>query len=131
MMKRFDFAADVSKQLITISAAIITVLITFYEKFLSHREFVFFTIVTTLCLLIASIVCGIAALGGIVNLAERQERAGAPFIALGGSSAKVCTMFQQVAFGLALLAFVAAAAFDHYFPTPPTPAAQPAVPSRP
>jgi hypothetical protein len=79
MMKRFDFAADVSKQLITISAAIITVLITFYEKFLSHREFVFFTIVTTLCLLIASIVCGIAALGGIVNLAERQERAGAPF----------------------------------------------------
>ena len=34
-MKRFDFANDVAKQLITITSAIITVVIAFYEKFFS------------------------------------------------------------------------------------------------
>jgi hypothetical protein len=92
-MKRFDFAADVSKQLITICAAIITVLITFYDKFFSHRPVVFIGMLITLIIFIVSIACGIFALGGLVNLVERQERppptapapAAPPFVPLAGS----------------------------------------------
>jgi len=132
IMKRFDFAADVSKQLITICAAIITVLITFYDKFLSHGAITFVAVVITLILFIVSIACGIFALGGLVNLVERQERAAPPpppppFVALAGSSAQFYAQLQQLTFALALVLFVAVAFVDHYFPAPAQPAHRAAV----
>jgi hypothetical protein len=145
IVKRFDFAADVSKQLVTICAAIITVVITFYDKFLSHREPVFTAVMITLALFIVSIACGIAALGGLVNLVETQETPpplpapaaippATPFVRLGGTAAMTYTQWQQLTFAAALIAFLLVAAVDHYFPGAPIPATAPtsaATPSAP
>jgi len=72
-MKRFDFASDVAKQLITISSALITVLIGFYEKFFSQSGTTFTLVVIILSIFVASVICGILTIGCLTNLVNKQE----------------------------------------------------------
>ena len=135
-MKRFDFANDVAKQLITISSAIIAVVIAFYEKFLSHGTCTFVLVFLALFVFILSIISGVLTIGGLTNLVELQEykdlkseseensdnasatSAGVPkpgtkeFVRLGGSAAQTCAIAQQALFALGLFLFIAAAIYD-------------------
>jgi hypothetical protein len=120
-MKRFDLANEVAKQLITISAAIITLVVAFYEKFFSHNIVTFLFVLAALVLFILSVAAGVLSIGGLVLLAEEQEnkdfRAGedtrvrvpAEFVALGGTPAETYTKLQQVLFGFGLLLFIVVA----------------------
>lgn len=126
-MKRFDFAAEVAKQLITISSAIITVIIAFYEKFFSKEPIVFFLVFGDLLLFIISIVIGVLSIGGIVTLVGRQELADtksapnektklkpprAKFVSLFGSTAMTLALWQQFFFAIGLFTFIAVAVTD-------------------
>src|SRR6266481_5912335 len=72
-MKRFDLANEVAKQLITISAAIITLVVAFYEKFFAHNTVTFLFVLAALALFILSVAAGVQSIGGLVLLAEEQE----------------------------------------------------------
>lgn len=72
-MKRFDFASDVAKQLITICSAIIAIVIAFYEKFFSHAPWTFYAVLLLLFVFVLSILCGIGGIGGLTELVEDQE----------------------------------------------------------
>ena len=121
-MKRFDFAAEVSKQLITISSAIITVVVAFYEKFFSHVSITFVFVFIVLLVFIASIIFGVFALGAIVSMVERQERADInaadaatkeqSFVKMADSSAATCAAWQQSLFAIALVLFAMVAMCD-------------------
>jgi hypothetical protein len=120
-MKRFDFAGEVAKQLITICSAIITVVIAFYEKFFTHGDWSFYLVLADLVVFILSIGAGVLSLGGIVTLVERQERQDASrsklrpiyaFVRIGGSTARLCAMWQQGLFLFGLLCFVLIAVVD-------------------
>lgn len=125
-MKRFDFAAEVIKQTITIASAIITVLIAFYEKFFSHISIVFYLVMGDLLCFAASIVFGVFCLGGIVNLAERQEyndiengsssklkqSSKTTFVRLGGTPVVTLAICQQLLFFGAFIAFITIAVLD-------------------
>src|SRR5437879_3476740 len=115
-MKRFDYAADVAKQLITISSAIITVVVAFYDKFLSHSAITRIIMIAVLGTFALSIIFGIFSLGGLVSLVDRQERADqAPeikvknrrsFVRLTGSKAQRFAQEQQIAFIVGLILFL-------------------------
>src|SRR5689334_19897422 len=123
-MKRFDFAAEVAKQLITVSSAIITVVIGFYEKFFSKDVTIFFLVFADMLVFVVSIVAGILSLGGIVTLVGRQELRDfrsalnpasklkprpSQFVHLFGSNAMRMAAWQQGLFALGLLAFLGVA----------------------
>jgi hypothetical protein len=72
-MKRFEFAADVAKLLITVSTAIVTVVITFYDKIFNKDPVASIVIFCAIVLLISSIKAGINSVGGLTNLVELQE----------------------------------------------------------
>jgi hypothetical protein len=141
-MKRFEFAAEVSKQLITVSLAVTTVVAGFYEKFFSQGTWTFALVVVDLLIFVASIICGVFSLGAIVTLAARQERADFEttpdpslkvrprprrfvrpggsstepqprrFVRLGGSSAAIAAAGQQLLFGAGVFVFVVVAIAD-------------------
>lgn len=119
-MKRFDFANEVAKQLITIASAIVTVVIAFYEKFFSHHGVTFSLVFLVLMLFILSIVLGVMAVGGLVNLVERQEEADqsrtegeqGEFVSVRQSTAQSCAQWQQVLFAAGLSLFVLVAILD-------------------
>jgi hypothetical protein len=140
-MKRFDFAGEVSKQLITICAAIITVVIAFYEKFFSHANWTFYFVLFDLALFVFSIFAGVWSLGGVANLVEHQEYRDAAseransksklrpvvpkgFVRISGSRASLWARWQQIFFLLALSSFVLVAVVDRATTTsaPPKPA---------
>jgi predicted PurR-regulated permease PerM len=135
-VKRFDFANEVAKQLITIASAIITVLIAFLEKFLSRDFCTSSLIFLALFVLVGSIALGVQAIGGLTNLVELQEfydtkteanQVNAEtltpptsnpvigtkvFVRLYGTPAQKFALAQQIAFATALLLFLAAATYD-------------------
>jgi hypothetical protein len=111
-MKRFDLAAEVAKQLITIASAIITVVIAFYEKFFSHSGCTFAAMVAALFVFIVSIGLGVLSIGGVTTLVEDQERDPKGFFELRGSSAQKLAIAQQVVFTIGLILFLVVAAFD-------------------
>lgn len=138
-MKRFDFANEVAKQLITVASAIITIVIVFYEKFFSHGGYTFALVFLVLFILILSIMFGVMCIGGLTNLVEHQEYidaqktpAGAATTAAAGgetkvdekkdalgfikldSCARVFAIVQQALFALALLLFICTAVYDRY-----------------
>jgi len=125
-MKRFDFANEVAKQLITIASAIITLVLAFYEKFFSHDTY--FYVLAALLLFVASIFCGVLSIGGVTTLTEDQEHkdwltANPPpgttvppvFVRLGGSWSQYSAMAQQGLFVIALILFTVIAIRDHLF----------------
>lgn len=121
-MKRFDYAAEVPKQLITISAAIITLIVAFYEKFFSHHTVTFVFVFVALVILILSGAAGVLSIGGLVHGAEEQERsdfenavnptAAKRFVTLYEIGAPRYAAVQQVLFGIALILFVLVAIID-------------------
>jgi Calcineurin-like phosphoesterase len=121
-VKRFDFANEVAKQLITIASAIITVVIAFYEKFFSHSGVTFFLVLVVLSILIISIIFGVMTVGGLVKLVERQEETDwthgnnpavpAEFKRLRRSTAETCAKWQQGLFAVGLVLFVLVAILD-------------------
>jgi hypothetical protein len=121
-MKRFDFANEVAKQLITISSAIITVVIAFYDKFFSHSTPTFVLVIVVLLFFIASIVTGVLSIGGLTNQVEKQEhhdweKGGSksrrtPFVKLDKSSAQYWARWQQGLFTIGLLLFITVAILD-------------------
>jgi Calcineurin-like phosphoesterase len=122
LMKRFDFANDGAKQLITIASAIITVVIAFYEKFFSHSGTTFVLVFVVLLILIVSITFGVMTIGGLVNLVERQEESDwnhtnnppspAEFTRLGGTGAQTSARWQQGLFAAGLVLFILVATLD-------------------
>jgi hypothetical protein len=121
-MKRFDFAAEVPKQLITISAAIITLIVAFYEKFFSHHPLTFVLIFIALVILILSGAAGVLSIGGLVYGAEQQEKndfettmdpqAQKRFVTLQEIGAPNYAIVQQLLFGVGLFVFVLVAILD-------------------
>src|SRR6266436_1487867 len=120
-MKRFDYAADVAKQLITIASAVVTVAFAFYKIF-SHSLFTRIAMILVLGIFVLSILFGIFSLGGLVTLVDRQERLNSPItgrlpnrplhVRLSGSQAERYAQEQQIAFMLGLLLFLLLALFD-------------------
>lgn len=126
-MKRFDFAAEVAKQLITVASAIIAVIVAFNEKFFSKNMEVFFCVLADLTIFIFSIIAGILCLGGLVHLVGKQEykdsnsinpnkirrpSIGREFVRISGTSANFFAQCQQIFFGFGLCFFIAIAVFD-------------------
>jgi hypothetical protein len=122
-MKRFDFANDVAKQLITITSAIITVVIAFYEKFFSHSTATFVLVFLVLLVFIASIILGVLTIGALVDLVEQQEIADGKkpqpahpvFIKLRGTNVQTWARRQQILFALGLLFFIVVAILDRSY----------------
>ncbi|SRR6266446_6025501 len=129
-MKRFDYAADVAKQLITIASAVVTVAFAFYDKIFSHSLFTRIAMILVLGIFVLSILFGIFSLGGLVTLVDRQERLNSPItgrlpnrplhVRLSGSQAERYAQEQQIAFMLGLLLFLLLALFDGVLSGPPT-----------
>jgi cytochrome oxidase assembly protein ShyY1 len=124
-MKRFDFAADVAKQLITISSAFIAVVVAFYEKFFTRSPVTFFFVVLVLITFIVSIVAGVWSLGGLVTLVSRQERLDQAtqkgrlpsrpvFVSLRGTEAMRYAQLQQWVFLFAMVGFALVALIDNF-----------------
>lgn len=139
-MKRFDFANEVAKQLITVSSAIITIVVVFYEKFFSHGGYTFALVFLVLFIFILSIMFGVLCIGGLTNLAEHQEyidaqtaqtkigatttatadgetkadvkKDASSFIKLDKSCAQKFALIQQILFALGLLLFICTAVYD-------------------
>lgn len=121
-MRRFDFAGEVSKQLIAISSAIVSLVVIFSEKFFSKDWYVFYFVFGDLIVFIVSIIMGVLSIGALVTLVERQERreanadskvrktrAAGRFICLADSTAMKLAKLQQglFAFGLVMFIFIA------------------------
>lgn len=128
-MKRFDFAAEVAKQLITVASAIIAVIVAFNEKFFSKNIEVFFCVLADLTIFIFSIIAGILCLGGLVHLVGKQEYKDSnsinqnkirrplisrEFVRISRTSANFFAQCQQIFFGFGLCFFIAIAVFDKY-----------------
>src|ERR1051326_4465767 len=93
-MKRFDYAAEVPKQLITISAAIITLVVAFYEKFFSHHTVTFILVFIALITLILAGAAGVLSIGGLVHGAEEQEKNDFECVADPKAEKKFVTLYE-------------------------------------
>ena len=72
-MKRFEFAAEIPKQLITLSAALIAVSVTFLSDVAGNSDAAFIVLLFAWFFWLATIVLGILVLGALTNLAEDAE----------------------------------------------------------
>jgi hypothetical protein len=70
--KAFEFAADVAKQMITLSSAIIALTVTFTKDFVPNREFLARR--TLFAAWISFFVCILTGIGVLLNLAGNLER---------------------------------------------------------
>jgi hypothetical protein len=122
-MKRFDYAADVAKQLITIASAVIGVAFSFYDKIFSHNLLVRIAMIIVLAIFAGSIFLGIRSLGGLVTLVERQEGPPPPtgphHVILMGTPAARYAQDQQITFLAALGLFLLLALIDGVFSSMP------------
>lgn len=128
-MKRFDFAAEVAKQLITISSAFIAVVVAFYEKFFTRSPVTFFFVVLVLITFMVSIIAGVWSLGGLVTLISRQEHldrtaqkgklpSRAAFVSLRDTEALRYAQLQQWIFLFAMVGFALVALIDNFMKSP-------------
>lgn len=119
-MQRFIIAADISKQLITVSTSLIVATAAFQEKILQNGDsrIVFNFIAVFLILNFVSIVSGVFHLGAIVNGVEVAEKPRAKFVSVFDNNlgSKLC-LTQQLTFISSMLLFLICIFVDRTLPT--------------
>ena len=75
-MKRFDYALDLNKQILTLASAFIGGAIAFYGNVFktTPTAVVFFVFLAGIACWMLSVVSGIWGIGALANVAERQEQ---------------------------------------------------------
>lgn len=122
-MKRFDVAADITKQLITISSAIFVGVAALAESILANVSDyrVFASLLFLYALSAISIIFGVLHLGIITNLIEEQEKnqvhsqncQKTKFISIGrNNTARITCLMQEIFFILSIILLFATLVID-------------------
>ena len=116
-MKRFDIAAEIAKQLLTICVALIGGIAAFLDKIIVNDEqkFLLLCVFLAFLLWLSSVVVGIFHLGAITNLVEKQEKSLSSFVSIFGSPSSELGKWQQILFFIGVVLVIFAFWLDRFY----------------
>ncbi|MEM7069710.1 MAG: hypothetical protein AAF478_12585 [Pseudomonadota bacterium] len=113
-MKRFEFSVEITKQLISVSTALIVGIAAFADSIFNNEAnaWVFGLLFVLFTSNLISICAGIVHVGSIVNLVEKSEKNREEFVSVFDDNAPTGCKAQQLFFVIGLFSLVIALGMD-------------------